>query len=150
VSGRSALCAVLFLVLVASCSLARPTVGLAIAGTNVPGSREGSYCRTAGCSSHCADGPAPVAPLTAIRVGIPVRLDFTAGGEVTTIHGDIWRGEAISGQPIESFDLVNGERYYTTKRIIDGRYYIRVSLRWSRLLDSGDTGVAFLVEIVPP
>jgi hypothetical protein len=150
VSGRSGLRAVLFLILVASCSLPRPTVGLAIAGTNVPGSREGSYCQTGGCSSYCADGPAPVAPLTAIPVGIPVRLDFTAGSEVTTIHGDIWRGESISGQPLESFDLTNGERNYTTTRMTSGRYYIILSFRWSRLLDSGDTGVAFLVEIAPP
>jgi len=148
-SGRWGLWAVLLLVLVASCSLPRPTVSLAIAGTNVPSSREGSYCQTGGCSSHCADGPAPAAPLTAIRVGIPVRLDFTAGSEVSTIHGDIWLGGWISGQPIESFDLVNGERAYTTTRMTGGRYYILVSLRWSRLLDNGDTGVAFLVEIAP-
>src|SRR6267143_6957857 len=38
-SSRSAFRAVVFLVLLASCSLPRPTVGLAIAGTTVPASR---------------------------------------------------------------------------------------------------------------
>jgi hypothetical protein len=128
----------------------RPTVGLTIAGTNVPASREGSYCQSGGCSSHCADGPAPAAPLTAVRVGTPVRLDFSADSDVTTIHGDIWRGERVSGQPIESFDLAGGERTYTAKGMTGGRYYILVGLRWSRVLDSGDTGIAFLVEITPP
>ena len=142
--------AVLLLVLLASCSLPRPTVSLAIAGTNVPASREGSYCQSGGCSAHCADGPAPVAPLTRVQVGTPVRLDFSAGSDVTAIHGDIWRGDSISGQPIESFDLAGDERSYTAKEMAGGRYYVLVSLRWSRPLDSGDSGVAFLVEIVPP
>jgi len=149
-SHRIPLVAVLFLVLLASCALPRPTVGLAIAGTNVPGSREGSFCQTGGCSSHCADGPAPVAPLTVVRAGTPVRLDFTAGSEVTKIHGDIWPGESMSGQPTESFDLENGARTYTSRAMAGGRYYMLISLQWSRPLDSGGTGLAFLVEIVPP
>ena len=149
-SARGAFGVVLLVVLLASCSLPRPTVGLAINGTNVPGSREGSYCQSGGCSSYCADGPAPVAPLTPIRVETPVRLDFSAGSDVTTIHGDIWRGEAIGGQPIESFDLVGGDRSYVARGMTAGRYYILVSLRWSRPFDSGDSGVAFLVEIAPP
>ena len=149
-SGRSAFRAVLLLVLLAACSLPRPTVGLVINGTNVQGSREGSYCQSGGCSSHCADGPAPVAPLTTLRVGTPVRLDFSAGTDVNTIHGDIWRGEAIAGQPIESFDLAGGERSYTARGMTAGRYYILVSLRWSRPFDNGDSGVPFLVEIAPP
>ncbi|TMF77457.1 MAG: hypothetical protein E6I18_09065 [Chloroflexi bacterium] len=112
--------------------------------------REGSFCQTGGCSSHCADGPAPVAPLTVVRAATPVRLDFSAGDEVTKIHGDIWAGESLSGQPIESFDLGNGARAYTSKAMAAGRYYMLVSLQWSRPLDSGDTGLAFHVEIVPP
>jgi hypothetical protein len=144
------LAAVLFLVLLASCSLPRPSVGLAIAGTDVPGSREGSYCQTGGCSSYCADGPAPVAPVTVVHVGAPIRLDFSAGGDVTTIHGDIWRGETMSGQPVESFDLGSGQRSYTAKAMTAGRYYILVGLQWSRPLDRGDSGLAFSVEIIPP
>jgi len=149
-SARGAFGVVLLLVLLASCSLPRPTLGLAINGTNVKASREGSYCQSGGCSSYCADGPAPVAPLTTLRVGTPVRLDFSAGGEVNTIHGDIRRGESISGQPIESFDLVGGDRSYVARGMTAGRYYILISLRWSRPFDSGDSGVAFLVEIAPP
>jgi len=147
---RIPLVGVLFLVLLASCAVPRPTVGLTIAGTHVAGSREGSFCQTGGCSSHCADGPAPVAPLSVVRAATPVRLDFSAGGEVTKIHGDIWAGESLSGQPIESFDLGNGARAYTSKAMAAGRYYMLVSLQWSRPLDSGDTGLAFHVEIVPP
>jgi hypothetical protein len=79
-----------------------------------------------------------------------VRLDFSADTDVTTIHGDIWRGERISGQPVESFDLGGGARSYTATSMTRGRYYILVGLRWSRLLDSGGTGIAFLVEIAPP
>ena len=147
---RIPLVAVLVLVLLASCGLPRPTVGLAIAGTNVPGSREGSYCQSGGCSGVCADGPAPTAPLTVVRATSPVRLDFFGGGEITQIHGDIWQGEAMNGQPLESFDLRGNERSYSPQLMRDGRFYLLVSLGWSRVTDRGDTSVAFLVEIVPP
>ena len=149
-TGRGAFLAVLLLVLLASCSLPRPTVGLAISGTNVAGSREGSFCQTGGCTSYCADGPAPVAPVTMVSVAAPVRLDFSAGSDITTIHGDIWHGDSMSGQAIESFDLDSRERSYTSKAIAAGRYYILIGLQWSRPLDRGDSGLAFLVEIVPP
>jgi hypothetical protein len=88
--------------------------------------------------------------VTIVRVGAPVRLDFSAGSDVTAIHGDIWRGESMSGQPRESFDLGSGQRSYSAKAIVSGRYYILVGLHWSRPLDRGDSGRTFLVEIVPP
>jgi hypothetical protein len=78
-----------------------------------------------------------------------VRLDCSAGSEVTTIHGEIWQGESISGRPIESFDLAGGVRSYTAKLITGGRYYLVIGLKWSRFLDSGETGVASLAEITP-
>jgi hypothetical protein len=150
VSGRAGFTAVLLLVVLASCSLPRPTVGLAIGGTTVTGSREGGFCQTAGCSSQCGDGPAPVAPLTSLRAAAPVRLDFSGGPEINQIHADIWKGETISGQPLETFDLRGTERSYTSQRIGDGRYYLLVSVGWSRITDHGDVSLAFLVEIAPP
>src|SRR5207237_3700540 len=96
--GRRRFCAVVLLLLLASCSLPRPTVGLSIAGTNVPGSREGSYCQTGGCSGVCGDSLAPVAPLTPVRAASPVRLDFSAGVEGDGIHGDVWEGGTMSGR----------------------------------------------------
>jgi hypothetical protein len=150
VTGRGAFFAVLFLVVLASCSLPRPAVGLAIGGTNLPGSREGSYCQTGGCSSVCADGPAPSAPLALIRAGRPIRLDFSGGPEINQIHGDIWRGETMAGPPLESFDLRGDERSYTSQQMRDGRYYLLISLGWSRLSDHGDTSIAFSVELTQP
>ena len=32
----------------------------------------------------------------------------------------------------------------------DGRYYLLISLGWSRVTDRGDTSVAFSVELTPP
>ena len=32
----------------------------------------------------------------------------------------------------------------------DGRYYLLISLGWSRVTDHGDTSVAFAVELTPP
>ena len=93
----------------------RPTVGLSIAGTNVPGSREGSYCQTGGCSGVCGDSLAPVAPLTPVRARSPVRLDFSAGAEVDRIHGDVWEGETMTGRPVESFELRGSDRSYTSQ-----------------------------------
>jgi len=151
VTGRGAFLAVLLLVVLASCSLPRPTVGLTISGTNVAGSREGSFCQTnGGCSSECGDGPAPVAPLTIIRAAAPVRLDFSGGSEINQIHGEIYRGDTMSGQALETFDLSGSERSYSSHAIDSGRYYISVSLGWSRITDRGDTSIAFAVEIVAP
>ena len=149
-SGRGSFRVVLLLVLLASCSLPRPTVGLAINGTTVQGSREGSYCQTGGCSGVCADSLAPTAPLTAVRAPAPVRLDFSTGAEVNQIHGDIWRGDAMNGQPLESFELRGTERSSTSQQMREGRYYLLVSLGWSRVTDRGDTSVAFLIELTPP
>ena len=148
--GRRRLCAVVLLLLLASCSLPRPTAGLSIAGTNVPGSREGSYCQTGGCSGVCGDSLAPVAPLTPVRARPPVRLDFSAGAEVDQIHGDVWEGETMTGRPVESFELRGSDRSYTSQLMRDGRYYLLISLGWSRVTDHGDTSVAFAVELTPP
>lgn len=150
IARRAGLLAVLVLVLLASCSLPRPTVGLAIAGTNVPGSREGSFCQSGGCGGACGDGPAPTAPLTVVRAASPVRLDFSGSAEINQIHGDIFRGEKMSGQPLESFDLGGIERAYTSQLMRDGRYYVLVLLRWARVTDRGGASLAFSIEIVPP
>jgi len=150
VSARRAFGVVLLLVLLASCNLPRPTVGLAINGTNVQGSREGSYCQTGGCSSYCADSLAPSAPVTAVRAAAPIRLDFSGGAEINQIHGDIWPGDAMNGQPIESFDLRGTERSYAPRQMRGGRYYLLVSLGWSRVTDHGDTSIAFSVELSQP
>jgi hypothetical protein len=150
IAGRAGFFAVVLLVLLASCSLPRPSVGLAIAGTNVPGSREGSFCQTGGCTSECGDGPPPAAPLTVVRAAAPVRLDFSAGAEIDQIHGEIYRGETTSGQSLETFDLRGNERAYSSRVMRDGRYYVLVSFGWSRVTDRGDAGGAFSVEIVPP
>jgi hypothetical protein len=128
----------------------RPTIGLAIAGTDVPASHEGSYCQSTACSGACADRLAPTAPLTVVRASPPVRLDFSAGAEVTAIGGNVWTGETIAGTPIESFILGPGQRSYTSTKMSGGRYYIAVRLRWSRPLDGGDTSRAFQIEIIPP
>jgi hypothetical protein len=150
VSRRGRFGAVLLLVLLATCSLPRPTVGLAVEGTNVPGSREGSYCQTGGCSGVCADSLPPAAPLTAVRASTPVRLDFSGGTEINQIHGDIWRGATMNGRPLESFDLRGNERSYTSQLMRDGTYYLLISLGWSRVTDHGDTSIAFSLELTPP
>jgi hypothetical protein len=151
VAHRLALATVIAVVLWSSCALPRPDVGLTIAGTTVPASREGSYCQSGGCNGACGDGPAPVAPLTVVHTTTPVRLDFLAGGEVNQIQGDIWQGERIAGPPIESFTLAGGAGSHTTTELKPGgRYYIAVSIRWSRLLDRGDTSRTFLVDITSP
>lgn len=149
VTGRGAFFAVLLLVVLGSCSLPRPTVALMIADTSVPGSREGSYCQTGGCSGVCADSLAPVGPLTTVRAATPIRLDFSGGAEINQIHGDIWRGETMAGPPLESFDLRGAERSYTSQQMRDGRYYLLISLGWSRVTDHGDTSIAFSVELSP-
>jgi len=150
VSARGRFGAVLLLVLLASCSLPRPAVGLAIAGTTVPGSREGSYCQTGGCSSVCADDLAPVGLLTTVRAATPIRLVFSGGAEINQIHGDIWRGETMAGPPLESFELRGNDRSYVSQQMRDGRYYLLISIGWSRVTDHGDTSVAFSVELTPP
>jgi hypothetical protein len=142
--------ALVVLVLAASCAPQRPTVGLAIAGTEVPASREGSFCQGGACGGACGDGPAPVAPLTVVRSATPVRLDFSAGREVAEIAGHIWQGETLSGPSIESFVLSGPERSHTSTRMATGRYYLAVLVRWSRLFDRGDSARAFLVDISPP
>jgi hypothetical protein len=119
----------------------RPTVGLAIAGANVPASREGTYCQSGGCSGVCVDTVAPTAPLTAVRAPAPIQLDFSGGAEINHVHGDIWQGETMSGQPLETFDLGAGQRSYTSQRMREGTYLL-VSLRWSSF--------AFSVAITPP
>jgi hypothetical protein len=151
VAYRRALATVIALVLWASCSLPRPDVGLTISGTTIPASREGSYCQSGGCSGICADGPAPAATLTVVRATTPIRLDFVAGGDVNEISGNIWQGDTMAGRPIESFTLQSGARSYMTSQVKSGgRYYIAVLIRWSRLVDRGDTSYAFLIDIAPP
>src|SRR5207244_2571500 len=76
---RIPLVGVLFLVLLASCAVPRPTVGLTIAGTHVAGSREGSFCQTGGCRRHRPARAPPVAPLTAVRAAPPLRLALSGG-----------------------------------------------------------------------
>jgi hypothetical protein len=151
VAHRLGLATVISLVLWASCALPRPEVGLTISGATIPASREGSFCQGGGCSGTCGDGPAPSAPLTLIHATTPIRLDFVTDVEVNQIHGDIWQGETIAGHPIESFTLVGAVRSYTTTALKPGgRYYIAVSIGWSRLLDRGDSSRAFLVDIASP
>jgi hypothetical protein len=151
VAHRFGLATVISLVVMASCTLPRPEAGLTIAGTTVQPSREGSYCQGGGCSGICADGPAPTAPLTLVRATTPIRLDLLAGAEVDQIHGDIWAGETMAGTPIESFTLTGAARSYTATELRPGgRYYIFVTIGWSRLLDRGDSSRAFLVDIASP
>jgi hypothetical protein len=151
VAHRRGLATVISLVVMASCALPRPDVGLTVSGTTVPPSREGSYCQGGGCSGVCADGPAPKAPLTAVRATVPIRLEFHAGAEVDQIHGDIWAGDTMAGTPIESFTLTGAARSHTAAELKPGgRYYIFVTIGWSRLLDRGDSSRAFLVEIASP
>lgn len=151
VARRFGLATVIGLVALASCTLPRPDVGLTIGGTSVASSREGSYCQGGGCQGMCADGPAPIAPLTLVRTSLPARLEFTAPPEVEQIHGDIWQGETLAGSAIESFTLERGVRSYTANALKSGgRYYVIVMIRWDRLLDRGDSSRAFLVEIAAP
>ena len=147
---RVTLNALVLLVLLASCALPRPGIELTISQTAVTASREGSFCQGGGCSGACGDGPPPVAPLTLVTASAPIRLDFSAGGEVNQIHADIYEGEPMAGSPIESFTLRGSERSYTSARMRAGRYYILVGIGWSRLTDRGDSARAFLVEVVPP
>jgi len=56
----------------------------------------------------------------------------------------------MNGQPLESFELRGTERSYTSQQMRGGRYYLLVSLGWSRVTDRGDTSVAFLIELTPP
>jgi hypothetical protein len=118
----------------------------------VPASGEGSFCQSGTCSGVCGDGPAPSPMLRVVHATVPVRLDFLVVSEVNQIHGDIWQGDKMAGKPIESFTLVGVARSYTTTEVKPGgRYYIAVTIGWSRLLfDRGDSTRAFLVEIVSP
>jgi hypothetical protein len=141
---------VVLLVLLAACALPRPGFDLIISQTAVTPSREGSFCQSGGCTGACGDGPAPEAPLTVVRTSAPVRLDFAAGDEVNRIRADIYAGDRMAGSPIESFTLSGTERSHTSTQMRTGRYYILVTIGWSRLTDRGDSGRAFLVEIVPP
>ena len=54
------------------------------------------------------------------------------------------------GQPLETFDLGVAQRSYTSLKMREGKYYLLVSVRWSRVTDSGDTSFAFAVAITPP
>jgi len=152
VAHRLGLAAVISIVLWASCSLPRPELGLRVSGTLVPASGEGSYCQSGTCSGVCGDGPAPAPMLRVVHATVPVRLDFLVVSEVNQIHGDVWPGDKMAGKPIESFTLVGEARSYTTTQMKPGgRYYIAVTIGWSRLLfDRGDSSRAFLVEIVSP
>jgi len=152
VAHRLRLATVISIVLWASCSLPRPELGLSVSGTMVPASGEGSYCQSGTCNGVCADGPAPSPMLRVVHATVPVRLDFLVVSEVNQIHGDIWQGDKMAGKPIESFTLVGGARSYTTTEMKPGsRYYIAVTIGWSRLLfDRGDSTRAFLIEIVSP
>ena len=69
------------------------------------------------------------APLTVVRAATPIRLAFVTGGEVNQIGGNIWQGETMAGQPIETFTLRSGARSYTTSQLKSGgRYYIAVTI----------------------
>jgi hypothetical protein len=140
--------ALILLVVLAACTLPRPDVGLTISQTAVTPSREGSFCQSGGCTGACGDGPAPVAPLTVVRASAPIRLDFQAGADVNQIHAYIYAGDRMVGSPIETFTLSGTERSRISTQMRTGRYYILVTIGWSRLMDRGDTGRAFLVEIV--
>lgn len=147
---RAALRTIAVIVLLASCALPRPGIELSISGTSVASSREGSYCQSGGCSGTCADGPAPVAPLTRVRAGAPIRLDFSAGPEVSEIDVSIYEGERTGATPRERFTLSGRERSFTSSVMRSGTYYISVLIRWSRFTDRGDAGRSFLVELSPP
>jgi hypothetical protein len=151
VAHRVGLATVIALVVLASCALPRPDVGLTISGTTVPSSHEGSYCQGGGCQTMCADGPAPVATLTVVRTSTPVRLEFVAPSEIDQIHGDIWQGEKMTGSPVESFTIDGAARSYVANALkTGGRYYIVVMTRWNRVIDRGDSSRAFLIEIANP
>lgn len=147
---RAGVVTVAALVLLASCSVPRPGIGLTISGTSVMPSREGSFCQVGGCSGVCRDGPAPEAPLTTVRAMAPIRLDFSSPSEVSQIQAGVYLGNGMVGAPIESFTLSGSERSHTSARMGPGRYYILLSFWWSRFIDRGSSGAAFLVEIVSP
>jgi len=123
---------------------------LTVAALVLLASREASFCQGGGCSTACGDGPAPEAPLTIVRAAAPIRLDFSAGGEVNQIHAAAYVGNGMVGTPIEAFTPSGSERSHTSARMDPGRYYILVSFWWSRFIDRGSSGRAFLVEIVSP
>lgn len=148
-SYRRALKVVLMAIWIGSCAVARPEIQLTISGTAVPSSRENSFCQPSGCTVRCVDGPSPEAPLTIVRANAPVQLEFSAGPEVNRIHGDIYEGERMVGSPIEAFTLTGNERTHPSASMRAGRYYILISIAWSRLTDRGDFGRAFLVDITP-
>jgi hypothetical protein len=145
---RALLGGLLALVVVASCSQPRPDFGLSIAGTEIA-SREAICNDTGGCGAGAC--PPPVAPLTVVRAAPPIKLDFTADGDVTEIGGSVWLGDTMAVAAIETFMLPAGVRSWTSKSMaVYGRYYLNVSAQWSRQSDRGFRGRVFLVEIVPP
>jgi len=56
----------------------------------------------------------------------------------------------MTGRPVESFELRGNDRSYTSQLMRSGRYYLLISIGWSRVTDHGDTSVAFAVELTPP
>lgn len=141
---------VIALVLVGSCSLPRPGVELTISGTQLTGSREGSYCQSGGCSGVCADAPPLNAPLTRVAASPPYVFEFATGSEVNQIHVDLFSGDGLRGQsPAYTFDLSGSERRHSTTTPLAGHYYIVVGVGWSRLIDRGDTSRIFQIDVVP-
>ena len=145
---RIALRLVLALVLISSCGLQRPTIDLTISGTQIAGSREGSYCQSGGCSSVCADSGPLSAPIVHVSADPPYEFRFATSGEVNRIHADIFPGDGSHGQPpAYTFDLNGAERRHAVTTRLSGQYYLAVTIGWSRFTDSGDTSRFFQVDI---
>ena len=148
--GRLPLAAILVAILLASCG--RPGVALRIAGVNdaLPG-LDSSYCQSGGCTTTCGDYPVLSPPLVQVRVTPPVTLEIRADSGVTEIHGDIWEGDTVSGQPVETFTLAGQTARFVSQAMAPGhRYYIAIDIHWSLPLNTGGQGHVYRVEVLPP
>ena len=150
VRGRLPLAAILVAILLASCG--RPGVALRIAGVNdaLPG-LDSSYCQSGGCTGTCGDYPVLFPPIVQVRVTPPVTLEIRADSGVTEIHGDIWEGDTVSGQPVETFTLAGQTARFVSQAMAPGhRYYIAIDIHWSLPLNTGGQGHVYRVEVLPP
>ena len=148
--GRLPLAAILVAILLASCGI--PGVALRIAGVNesLPG-LDSSYCQSGGCTGTCGDYPVLAPPIVQVRVTPPVTLEIRADSGVTEIHGDIWEGDTVSGQPVETFTLAGQTARFVSQAMAPGhRYYIAIDIHWSLPLNTGGQGHVYRVQVLPP
>ena len=109
----------------------------------------GSYSHQNRCGGVVADAVPPSPDQVTVPATGSLALEVATAPEVTEIQGAIFGGDTPTSEP-RTFTFAKGSARHTLPNVLPGAYYLLITLRWSRPLDSGDDSYAYRLIVRAP